>query len=75
MLVMTVIGYFAVALAINIVMRVYLSAISGPGAGDRSTVHDIGAAADVAARVSWPARSVKALPMGSMSQDSRCRVM
>jgi hypothetical protein len=47
MLVMMVIGYFALALAINIIMRVYLQRDLWAKVLETVEVHDIGAAADV----------------------------
>ncbi|OKO88518.1 membrane protein [Bradyrhizobium sp. NAS80.1] len=47
MLVMTVIGYFALALALNIVMRVYLQRDLWAKVLETVEVHDIAAAADV----------------------------
>jgi len=47
MLVMMVIGYFAVALAINIIMRVYLQRDLWAKVLETVEVHNIGAAADV----------------------------
>jgi uncharacterized membrane protein YjgN (DUF898 family) len=47
MLVMTVIGYFALALALNIVMRVYLQRDLWAKVLETVEVHNIGAAADV----------------------------
>ncbi|MEH2491586.1 uncharacterized membrane protein YjgN (DUF898 family) [Bradyrhizobium sp. AZCC 2230] len=49
MLVMMVIGYFALALAINIIMRVYLQRDLWAKVLETVAVHDIGAAADVRA--------------------------
>lgn len=47
MLVMTVIGYFALALAVNIIMRVYLQRDLWTKVLENVEVHDIAAAADV----------------------------
>jgi hypothetical protein len=47
MLAMMVIGYFALALALNIVMRVYLQRDLWAKVLETVNVHDIGAAADV----------------------------
>jgi len=49
MLVMMVVGYFAIALAVNIVMRVYLQRDLWVRVLETVEVHDIGAAADVRA--------------------------
>lgn len=49
MLVMMVIGYFALALAINIIMRVYLQRDLWAKVLETVAVHDIAAASDVRA--------------------------
>ena len=49
MLVVTVIGYFALALGANIIMRVYLQRDLWVKVLETVEVHDIGAAADVRA--------------------------
>ena len=70
MVVMMVIGYFALALAINIVMRVYLQRDLWAKVLETVEVHNIAAAADVRGSGELASALGEGLPTGSMSRDS-----
>jgi hypothetical protein len=71
LLVLVGLGYLVIALAMNVVIRVYLTRDLWVTVLGSVNISGIEAAANVAARAIWPTRSAKGLPTVSMSADSR----
>ena len=70
LLVLAGLGYLVLALAMNVVIRVYLTRDLWVTVLGSVNISGIEAAANVAARATWPTRLAKGLPTVSMSADS-----